>query len=231
MRKAEQGSIQIQGEVLENEMENLLLNEFPADTINGIKKGVRGADVKQIVKNKRLEDCGIMLWESKNAMWSNDWIAKLKNDMLDAGAAIGILVAKNMPKEFGEIHNLGSNIWVVRPNLALALGTALRSTILQVYTANHNSVNKDAKMERIYQYLTGAEFANRIRVIISNYRILQDEIEKEKRSANLRWGRQEKAIRGVIDNAHSFYGDLQGLTGSDLQKFLLIETETAETAA
>ncbi len=57
-RKLEQGSQQLQGEVLELELESLLRNSFPLDTIEPIRKGVRGADVLQTVITRTGQSCG-----------------------------------------------------------------------------------------------------------------------------------------------------------------------------
>jgi hypothetical protein len=224
-RKAEQGSQQNQGEVMELELEYMLRREFPADVIEEVKKGQRGADIKQFVKNGRLDDCGILLWESKNAKWSGDWIAKIKNDVLGAGANVGIIVSRELPDDFGEMFSIESGVWAVKPKLALPLASALRGALLQVSAAARSLESKDDKKERMYQYLTGVEFANRIRAIVDNYTLLQEEIEREKRACALRWGKQEKAIRSVIDNTYGFFGDIQGLIGNKLQETLLIGGE------
>ena len=51
-RKAEQGSQQAQGEVLELEFEHLLKEDFPFDEIMPVSKGVKGGDVIQTVKTQ-----------------------------------------------------------------------------------------------------------------------------------------------------------------------------------
>lgn len=223
-RKAEQGSQQNQGEVLELDLENTLRAEFPLDEINEVKKGQRGADVAQTVKNQRLEKCGILLWESKNAAWQPSWIAKFREDIRNAGANIGIIVSKELPAEYGDMKNVDNGVWVVKPKLALALATAMRSQIVSVHTANNNSESKDEKMEVLYQFLTGPEFRHRIESIVENYGALQEEIEKEKRSAQLRWSKQEKSIRAVIDNTIGIYGDLQGITGGAMSEIKQLES-------
>lgn len=50
-RKAEQGSQQAQGEVLEIELEQMLKLSFPYDIIEPVPKGSKGADVLQKVNN------------------------------------------------------------------------------------------------------------------------------------------------------------------------------------
>jgi hypothetical protein len=222
-RKAEQGSQQNQGEVLELDLEDALRSEFPIDDVTEVKKGVRGADIIQTVKNNRLEECGILLWESKNASWQPSWIAKFKEDIRNAGASIGIIVSKELPDDYGDMKAIEANVWAVKPKLALVLAVAMRNQIINVYTANHNNENKDEKMEILYQFLTGPEFRHRIEAIIENYSMLQDEIEKEKRSSQLRWAKQEKSVRAVIDNTIGMYGDLQGITGGAMGEIKQLE--------
>lgn len=227
-RKAEQGSQQNQGEVLELDLENDLRSEFPIDEVLEVKKGVRGADIAQTVKNNRLERCGVLLWESKNASWQPVWVAKFKEDIRTANANIGIIVSKELPAEYGDMKSVDVGVWVVKPKLALALASAMRSQIIGVHTANHNNENKDEKMEVLYQFLTGPEFRHRIEAIVENYGSLQGEIEKEKRSTQLRWAKQEKSIRAVIDNTIGMYGDLQGITGGAMGEIKQLESGEEE---
>lgn len=223
-RKSEQGSQQNQGEVLELDLENDLRLEFPIDCISEVKKGQRGADITQVVTNQRLEKCGTILWESKNASWQPSWIAKFKEDVRNANANIGVIVSKELPNDYGDMKNIDGSIWAVKPKLALALATAMRAQIINVHAANNNSENKDEKMEVLYQFLIGPEFRHRIESIVENYSTLQDEIEKEKRSAQLRWSKQEKSIRAVIDNTIGIYGDLQGITGGAMSEIKQLES-------
>ena len=92
-RKLEQGSQQLQGEVLELELESLLGQSYPFDDIDPVKKGVRGADVIQRVKLRSGVLCGTIVWETKRAEnWSNNWIPKLKEDMQREAGDIAVLV-------------------------------------------------------------------------------------------------------------------------------------------
>lgn len=227
-RKAAQGSQQNQGEVLELDLENRLTSEFPLDQIVEVKKGQRGADVKQIVHNQSGVSCGILLWETKNGKWQPAWVPKFKQDIREATASIGVIVSQEMPAEMGDMKHLDANVWVVKPRLATVLATALRATILQVAAANKNNQGKDAKMEALYQFLVGPEFRHRIEAIVENYGTLQSEIEKEKRAAALRWAHQEKAIRNVIDNTIGMYGDFQGITNRALPRIETLELPSGD---
>jgi hypothetical protein len=227
-RKAAQGSQQTQGEVLELELESRLREEFPFDEIVEVKKGQRGADVKQVVRNQSGDSCGCILWETKNGKWQPAWIAKFKQDIREAGANIGVIVSQETPSDIGDMKHLEGSVWVVSPKLATRLAAALRGTILQVYSANRTSTNKDSMMEALYQFLVGPEFKHRVEAMIESYTTLQDEIEKEKRAYALKWARQEKALRSVVDNTIGMYGDLQGITNRALPTIKTLELEAGE---
>ena len=222
-RKASQGSQQNQGEVLELDLEHRLREEFPLDDISDVKKGQRGADLVQTVRNQTMASCGVLLWEIKNGKWQPAWVPKFKQDIRNANASIGVIVSQEIPSEYGDMKHLELNVWVVKPLLAPVLAAALRGTILQVHAANKNSEGKDTKMEALYQFLVGPEFRHRVEAIVENYGTLQSEIEKEKRAAALRWAHQEKAIRNVIDNTIGMYGDLQGITNRALPRIETLE--------
>ena len=82
-RKAEQGSMQLQGEVQEQALEELLKTTFPFDVISEVGKGVRGADCIQTVRNHVGQECGKIIYESKRTeAFTADWIDKLKKTCL-----------------------------------------------------------------------------------------------------------------------------------------------------
>ena len=69
------GSQELQGEVLELDIQAALEQQFPLDRIEPVVKGARGADIVQRVRNERLDDCGAIVWETKNTKnWQPAWI-------------------------------------------------------------------------------------------------------------------------------------------------------------
>ncbi len=91
-RKLEQGSQQIQGEVLELDLERTLRNENPLDEISEVPKGVRGADLLHKVTSRTGLVAGLIIWEAKNTKnWGEGWITKLKEDQRAAKADIPVI--------------------------------------------------------------------------------------------------------------------------------------------
>ena len=88
-RRADQGSMQLQGEVQELALEKLLQAAFPFDLVEPIGKGVRGADCILSIRNSSGQECGKIIYESKRTKnFETDWVDKLKNDMRQQGAQV-----------------------------------------------------------------------------------------------------------------------------------------------
>jgi len=225
--KIEQGSMQTQGEVLELELEARLKQEFPMDFISEIKKGQRGADVLQEVVDKLSRKCGTILWESKNAKWSESWIAKLKEDQRAAKADLAVLVSVDLPKDV-ETFNYINGVWVVSWKNFVPLALALRFNLVSLYHERQSQTGQEQKMQILYQYLTGPEFRHRIEAIVEAFSNMQEELEREKRWFSLKWSRQEKEIRKVIDQTHAMYGDMQGVIGKSLPEIKTLSLPDVE---
>jgi len=223
-RKLEQGSQQSQGEVMELALEELLKREFPEDSIEEVKKGERGADIVQVVVDKLGRQCGRILWESKNAQWSEGWIKKLREDQRGAHAQLAILVVANPPQGV-ETFIYKEGVWICTFPMAYGLALALRFNLVHVHHERMSNVGKNEKMEVIYEYLKSVEFKQRIESIVEAFSTFQDEIEKEKRFFSVKWGRQEKELRKIIDNTYGMYGELQAVTGREISQIGNLEPE------
>jgi hypothetical protein len=222
-RKAEQGSQQAQGEVQELELEDVLRSTFRFDDIEPVAKGVRGADVLQRISSSPGKPCGSILWESKRTKaWSDGWVQKLKDDLREAKADVGIIVTSNMPKGMNHIGCV-DGVWVVDFPSAAGLGMALRAGILQLAHAQNALAGKGEKMELIYKYLSGPEFRHRVEAIVEAFVSMKDDLDSEKRAMERTWAKREKQIQRVVHNTSGMYGDLQGLIGTSLPPIQSLE--------
>lgn len=226
-QKMQQGSQQTQGEILELEIEKSLKMEFPSDTIHEVKKGQRGADTVQEVVDKLGRKCGVILWESKNAVWSEGWITKLKEDQRQAKADVAVLVSVHLPDDV-KYYSYHNGVWVCSWKIYTQLAYSLRFNLISLFHERQSNVGVDEKMKVLYQYLTGMEFKHRVEGIVESFAVLQEDLEKEKRYFNTKWARQEKEIRKVIDHTHGMYGDLQGVIGKNLPEIKSLELESPD---
>lgn len=227
-RKASQGSQQTQGEALELEFEMLLKHEFPNDKVNEVKKGTRGGDIQQEVWDRNGNMCGTILWEFKNtANWSETWVDKLKQDQRQISADTSVLVTEVLPKDI-KTAGYRNGIWVTTKSHALVLALGLRANLIQVCQVKKSMDGMNGKKEIMWNYLSGTEFRHRMEAIVEAFTAMQDEIEKERRYFSLKWARDEKNIRRVIDNTHGLQGELESIMSGSMQTSNMISPPTSE---
>jgi len=213
-RKAEQSSMQTQGEALELAIEGWLASQFPFDTIDEVKKGAFGADCIQTVHTREIQNCGIICYESKNTKaWSDAWISKLKQDMLSVNADIGVLVTSVYPREMKRMGFV-DGIWVCSLDEFKGSVSLLRESLIRIHQATQREENRADKMSLLYSYMTGNEFSMQMKAIVDGFIRMQEELDKEKRSLMASWKRRQKTIDGVLANTTEMYGALQGIAGS-----------------
>jgi hypothetical protein len=218
LRKAEQGSQQLQGEVQELELESLLRAKFPRDTIEPVPKGEYGGDVLHRVFGPAGQHCGTILWESKRTKnWSDSWLPKLREDQRAAKAEIAIVVSAVLPKHI-DIFDLSDGVWVTEPRCIIPIAIALRQSLIELSAARQASDGQQTKMEMVYQYLTGPRFRLRIEAIVEKFSDMQEDLDKERKMMTRQWAKREQQIRGVIESTAGMYGDLQGIAGRTLQE-------------
>jgi hypothetical protein len=213
-RKLEQGSMQIQGDVQENDLRDMLRTTFFSDLIEDVPTGIRGADLIQTVSNQFGQKCGVILWESKNTKaWSNDWIKKLRGDQGLAKADVCILVTKVLPESV-QYFGLVDGVWVCEYGYALPLAQTLRLSLQELHKVKQASVGKGEKLEALYEYLSGSQFKNRVENIVMAFTSMKSDLESEKRAFQRMWSKREKEIERVTLNTVGMYGDLQGIMGA-----------------
>ncbi len=222
-RKLGQGSQQLQGEVLELELENLLRQEFPQDTIKEVPKGVTGADIIQEVKNNFGKTCGTIIWELKRTkIWTDSWINKLKNDQRQVKADIAVLISQALPdgvKNFTESRG----VWVGNYDAIYSLALALRRSLIEVAAVKSSIIGRTEKKEILWTYLTSIEFKQRIEAFYDAYTQLKDDLKKEQEWFRRKWAKQDKNINQLSESILGLHGDLQGIIGKSLPEIKGLE--------
>jgi hypothetical protein len=214
-RKAEQGSMQLQGEVQETALEEILRNNFPFDAITEVGKGVRGADCIQLVRNNFGQECGKIIYESKRTEnFGNDWIEKFKKDMRSTGADIAVLVTKKMPKEM-DCFGLKEGIWICTFSEVKALANVLRDGIIRVYNSAKSQENKGDKMHLLYNYLTSNEFSEQWKAIREGFMSMKRSIQTERNAMEKMWKAREMQLSKVLLNSSHIQGSIEGIAGMD----------------
>ena len=215
-RKAEQASQQTQGEVEEIKIEETLRVAFPPDEISPVPKGEFGGDILQNIMTTSGAIAGTILWEVKHTKaWMDSWLPKLRADQQVAKAHTAALVTTTLPKnvkEFGCIEG----VWVLQASVLVPVAMALRSIILETYTARTSSQGVETKAVTVYKYLTGPNFKLRMQAIVEAFSTMSEDLLVEKKAITRQWAKRETQINMVMQSTVGMYGDLQGIAGKTL---------------
>lgn len=213
--KLSQKSQQLQGEVMELDLERELREAFIYDEILEIGKGVQGADLMQKVKGQSGRLAGVILWETKRAKWTPSWLPKLREDGRKSDASVTILVSDQMPKEITTFQ-LMDGVLVTCWECVLPLAALVRRSILQTAVAKDTAAHKDEKMEMLYDYLQSEAFRHRFEAFAEGVKEMQDDLDYERRAMERVWKKRETQIKRMSLNASRMYGELQGVMGNAL---------------
>ncbi|WP_374540297.1 DUF2130 domain-containing protein [Flavobacterium sp.] len=224
-RKQEQGSMQMQGEVQELAIEEFIMQNFPLDTLEEIKKGATGADCLQIVNTREVQNCGTIYYESKRTKaFQPAWIEKFKNDIRTKKANIGVLVTEVMPADMDRM-GMKEGIWICTFEEFKGLSAVLRQSLIQISQAVQSQENKGDKMEMLYDFLTSNEFRLQIEGIVEGFSQMQADLVSEKRAMQRIWSQREKQIEKVILNTTNMYGNIRGIAGNAVQAVRALELD------
>ncbi|MFQ3669407.1 MAG: DUF2130 domain-containing protein [Fimbriimonadaceae bacterium] len=215
-RKAAQGSQQLQGEILELDLEATLRQNFPLDTFEAVKSGSRGGDILQRVLGEMGRPAGTIFWEAKRTQaWSGDWTAKAKQDAANERAEIAVIVSEVLPKSFQDF-GLFEGVWVALPRYAVPLAFAIRQGLIEAHHARVAAQGRESKAERVYSYLTSSDFRAVVAGIAQPFVDMQNDLISEKRATLARWKKRERQIQRVLENVAALQGDLQAIAGEEM---------------
>ena len=224
-RKLEQGSQQLQGEVLELEVEQSLSTSFLHDLIEEVKKGVRGADVIQTVRTPTGMTAGKIIWEAKRAEnWSDKWLQKLKDDQQEAKADLAVLVTTVMPKGVTDPFVRVGDIWVISPQVLRPMAETLRVILLESHKLRQANVGRAEKVEQLYNYLSSPTFAQRIRTVFDTFATMQTELDAEKRAMTRIWTKRQAQIERIGKSMGAVVGEMQGIAHDSLPDLQNLDT-------
>jgi hypothetical protein len=222
-RRLDQTSRQMQGDVSEGRLVDVLARAFPGDDVQSLTKRVGGADVLQRVCSQSQEECGAIVWESKNtAQWSAAWLTKLRHDQRRVKAEVAVLVSVARPKGCGLLA-LIDGVWVTDLSLAVGLATVLRSHLIQIRQYKDVTPASAERYAIIQRYLASTEFRQRIEAMVEAFQTMQRDLESEKRSTERHWAQRQMHLQMVIENVSGMYGELRAIAGPTLARIRRLE--------
>ncbi len=196
-------------------LEDALSIEFRDDEISPVDKGIRGADIKQVVKSPLGNTCGVILWEVKRTKnWTEGWVQKLKDDLRATKANIPVIVTEILPSESKSGIVFHNGVYAVKPSSALILANLLRKSLLDVGREKAIAKHRDTSADALYSFVTSHEFVQQIEAMVEVYTEMILDITKEKAVYDRIWAKRETQAKKLFGSTANIIGNIQGQIGS-----------------
>lgn len=166
---------------------------------------------------------GLILVESKNTKaWQSKWTGKLRADMLESKASVGIIVSAVLPPEverFGEVDG----VWVCDRTSFVGLVSVLRTGILNVHQTRGLVAGHVNRGEALLDFMAGPVFKGRVNAIVGSFLEMQSSLEREKRSFQKIWAERDQQITSVLHSTSALLGDIRGIGGQAMPEIEALE--------
>ena len=227
-QRIEQGSMQMQGEMMELTVEEILREANPTDSIGEIKKGQNGFDCRQSVQFNGKE-IGSIGYEVKNTKsWSDGFIDKIKSDNLNAKCDMLVIVSKSTPKEMeGQKFKLINGVWVTSIHFLADLSSLLRFGLLKVHEQRITQQNGDTKAHLLYAFLTSQECQALFNSMMDGLKKIEEMNDEEERKLQALFKKRKKQLELLLSNFISYYGTMKGISTDSIQDIDFLEFKKA----
>jgi len=184
------------GEGAELNLYEQLRDEFPGDTIVGVKRGQPGADlVHTVIENGR--ECGHIVYDSKSrAAWRNSYVSRLLDDKIAAKADHAVLVTRVFPAGQAQLY-VQDGVIVANPARVLALAQMIRKHVVQQATLRLSDEARAENTMRLYDFIT----SDRCSVLLEQIGTVSDKLldldVKEHRAHTATWKQRGQLIREI----------------------------------
>ena len=200
-RQLKQKSVEVQGEVQEELIEDYLRDKFPNDTVEEVKKGAKGADCILTINNKDNEKLAQIYFESKDhKSFKEEWVSKLLSDMRDKNINYGVLITTAMPKDYnkdldGYVERHGKRILIIPMNYQIihTLVSFIRVNLINEHKSKKD-FNAPKMMKRLWDHIMGPSFQLPVRNLYQSMIKMNDLMGKEKKFFENNMANKERAM-------------------------------------
>ena len=103
------------------------------------------------------------------------------------------------------------------------LAEALRVTLLELQRVRLVNTGRNEKMVQLYDYLSGASFAQRVRTMLESFEVMRADLEAEKRAMQKIWVKRQAQIERVTGSMVNVVGELQAIAHDQFPQLDAIE--------
>ena len=213
-RKLEIGSSQLVGEVFELDIETKLQVKYPRDSILPVAKGVKGADVIQVVTNNMMQTCGKIIIEVKNTkQFSKKFIDKIKDDKREANADIAIILTVSLPPDV-KYFTIQDGVVICDYNSFFNLINIFRDRLIDIHSIKATNQNRADKVDILYGHITDPKFFEKLKALYDLYSNMKSSLDLEKNSIRRHWNKRETELEILVNNVNDIWSGLNAIVGT-----------------
>jgi len=232
-KQMNQRSVELQGEVQEELIQDFLRNSFPEDTVEEIKKGARGADCLFSINYKDKKNLAQIYFESKDhKSFKEEWVDKLLKDMKTKNIGHSILVTTALPKDFNKAKNgyvgrHGNRIIIIPDDDTIlhAVVSLIRGNLINMYKTKKN-LNVSKELTKLWDHITGPSFQIPMRTLYLSINKSHILLEKEKTFWNKHLSNKEKNLTDMKEQFLDVINSFTLKVADNLLPETLVQVET-----
>ena len=233
---AKQGSVELQGEVQEETIEDYLLNTYKEDDLEVIKKGAKGGDCILKINHKGRKNISQIYFESKNQnSFKNEWIPKFLKDMKEKSISYGIMIVspscypKDLTEDKGFVERHGNSITIIPYNKRLihAVVNSIRNIIVSKFKENKYEEIPEA-MRKCWENINSPKFQHPIRLMVSAINNMDTLLQKDKNAFDLAYSKKRKTLSAFQDNLNSMVASFIENVSSDIFPENILDVSTTD---
>lgn len=233
-KQLKQKSVEIQGEVQEELLQDFLKDKFPEDNVTEIKKGAKGGDCILSINNKEKQNLAQIYFESKDhKTFKEEWISKLLKDMKDKSIDCGILVTKALPKDTckfeGHLERHGKRIMIVPMDYRIiyTLVSSIRTNLIDKFKSKKD-FDAPKEMKRLWDHITGPSFQLPVRNLYQTMQSMNKYIEKEKIFLDKNIANKERTMQDMDDEFKEMINSFVHKVGNEVLPETLLQITNKE---
>jgi len=228
-----QGSMELQGEVQEERLQDYLEKMFPEDDIIDVSKGKKGGDCIQTINYQDKKNLAKIYFESKDTKIFNEaWANKLLKDMQEKGISNGIIVVApscmpvDLDKERSYVERHGNVITIIPMIKPIIHGVVNRIRSILILKSRENKDHEiPALIKKCFEILNSPNFTLPVKNMVSDIKNMKDQLEKDKDSFMLSLSKKEKTINSIKDSLTDMILPLINLDNNVFPENILIPQE------
>ncbi len=231
-QKANQISMQTQGEAGEIVLQQTLRDANPTDRVVEIGQGIRGADCKHIVITQNQVEIGSILYENKiTKNWGGDkWIKKIKLDNLQSKCDAMVIVSAVMPPGTEGKYALIDGVWVTSLPNVRDLSIMLRYILVKLYALTMSQSSRLDRKEQLFSYISSESFKNTFEAILEGFSDLQKSHFEERKKIELLWRKRAKLLEEILASTIELYSNVKHIGGSSIAEIKMLEFTSSQAS-